>query len=67
MERDSFAQFGISNNKVWKSFKEYSSYPAFRNVVSLGAFQFDAMVKQYKELRKTGNFIIKEIEKITTD
>lgn len=67
MERDSFAQLGISNDKVWKSFKEYSSYPAFRNVVSLGAFQFDSMVEQYKELRKTGTEVIKEVEKITVD
>ncbi len=45
-------------------FKEYTSFPAYRNVVSLAAWQFDTMIHRYNELKDVGLSIVKEIDMI---
>ncbi|GAB4162080.1 MAG: hypothetical protein Tsb0033_20610 [Winogradskyella sp.] len=65
MPKDSLAQLSIPQSEFIKTFKEYSSLPSYRNVVSLAAFQFDMMIHQYEELKRTGTLVIKEIDKLT--
>jgi hypothetical protein len=67
MPPGSLGELGISDSEINASFKEYTSYPAYRNVVSLAAFQFDAMVAQYEELVKTGEEVIGEIDQLTVE
>lgn len=62
MKPDSLAKLNIPMSDYGKTFKSYIALPAYRNVISLAAFQFDAMVKQYEELQKTGIEVIKEID-----
>ena len=46
---------------------EYTAKPAYRNVISLAAWQFDTMISQYNQLTELGYQIIKEIDAITED
>jgi len=67
MPQGSLRELGVRDSEIVKSFKEYTSYPAYRNVISLAAFQFDAMVTQYEELVKTGKEVIYEIDQLTAE
>ena len=62
MKPDSLAKLKIPPSEFTNTFQEYISSPAYRNAISLAAFQFDLMVKQYKELVQTGNAVIEEID-----
>jgi len=46
---------------------EYTAKPAYRNVISLAAWQFDTMIIQYNQLTELGHQIIKEIDTITEE
>lgn len=65
MPKDSLAQLSIPQSEFIKTFKEYSSLPSYRNVVSLAAFQFDMMIDQYEQLQQTGKNVILEIDSFT--
>lgn len=67
MPRDSILKTATPQSEFDEAFKEYTAMPAYRNVVSLAAFQIDAMVKQYKDLSNLGDLVIKEIDAITND
>ncbi|WP_373059325.1 DUF6090 family protein [Zunongwangia sp. H14] len=49
-------------SEYYEDFAEYTSSAPYRNVIGLAAFQFDAMVSQYKKIKDVGNGIIKEID-----
>ena len=45
-----------------KIFKEYTKSAPYRNVISLAAWQFDAMIVQYNQLKVIGQSVVKEID-----
>lgn len=50
-----------------QAFLEYTAKPAYRNVISLAAWQFDTMIEQYDQLTELGHQIMKEVDAITED
>jgi hypothetical protein len=67
MSRDSLATKATPQSEYDQAFIEYTAKPAYRNVISLAAWQFDTMINQYDQLTELGHEIIKEIETITED
>lgn len=67
MSQDSLIALGLTHSEFLQTFKEYSSSPSYRNVVSLAAFQFDLMIDQYGKLEKIGQDVINEINTLTTE
>lgn len=65
--KDTLATKATAQDEYDKAFMEYTSKPAFRNVVSLAAWQFDVMIDQYKQLTELGKQIIEEINAITEE
>lgn len=66
MPLDSLANKATPQSEYDQAFIEYTATPAYRNVISLAARQFDTMIDQYHELTELGHLIIKEIDSITT-
>ena len=60
--QDSLANYPIPPNEYFETFGAYTSMPSYRNVIGLAAFQFDAMVDQYKKLKGVGQKVIQAIE-----
>lgn len=54
-------------SEYYEVFKEYTASAPYRNVISLAAFQFDAMVYQYGQLKDVGQGVIQEIDALTND
>jgi hypothetical protein len=48
--------------EYFEDFVEYTSSVPFRNVISLAAFQIDAMVAQYNQLNELGQSVVNEID-----
>jgi hypothetical protein len=67
MPVDSIAAKATSQSEYDQAFIEYTAKPAYRNVISLAAWQFDTMIDQYNQLTVLGNLILKEIDAITAD
>ncbi|MDC8003855.1 DUF6090 family protein [Aureisphaera galaxeae] len=67
MPLDSLATKATSQSEYDQAFLEYTAKPAYRNVISLAAWQFDTMIEQYKQLTELGDLIIAEIDAIATD
>ena len=67
MSLDSLATKAIPQSEYDQAFVEYTAKPAYRNVISLAAWQFDTMITQYNQLIELGYQIIKEIDVITED
>lgn len=67
MSRDSLATKATPQSEYDQVFIEYTAKPAYRNVISLAAWQFDTMISQYNQLTELGHQIIKEIDAITED
>ncbi|MFY0591000.1 DUF6090 family protein [Roseivirga sp.] len=65
--QDSLAAKATPQSEYDKVFLEYTSKPAYRNVVNLAAWQFDTMIDQYGQLKELGKKIIKEINGVTED
>jgi hypothetical protein len=61
MSLDSLAAKATPQSEYDQAFVEYTAQPAYRNVISLAAWQFDAMIEQYNQLTALGHQIIKEI------
>ncbi|MCB0476399.1 MAG: hypothetical protein KDC69_12030 [Flavobacteriaceae bacterium] len=65
MPGDSLATKATPQSEYDQVFREYTSKPSYRNVISLAAWQFDTMIEQYNQLTALGYQIIKEIDLIT--
>jgi len=64
---DSLATKTTPQSEYDQAFIEYTAKPAYRNVVSLAAWQFDTMIEQYRELTELGHLIIEEIDATASD
>ncbi len=62
MSLDSLATKATPQSEYDKAFIEYTAKPAYRNVISLAAWQFDTMINQYNQLTELGHVIIEEID-----
>ena len=67
MSLDSLAAKATPQSDYDQAFIEYTGKPAYRNVISLAAWQFDTMIEQYHHLIELGNLIIEEIDVTTAD
>ena len=67
MSLDSLATKAIPQSEYDQAFIEYTAKPAYRNVISLAAWQFDTMINQYNQLTELGHLIIEEIDATTSD
>jgi len=67
MSPDSLATKATPQAEYDQAFIEYTRKPAYRNVISLAAWQFDTMIEQYHQLTEVGLLIIEEINAITAD
>ena len=67
MSLDSLAAKATPQSEYDQAFLEYAVKPAYRNVISLAAWQFDTMIEQYNQLTELGHQIMKEIDTITED
>ncbi len=65
MSLDSLATKATPQSEYDQAFIEYTATPAYRNVISLAAWQFDTMIEQYRQLTNLGQLIIEEIDVIT--
>jgi len=45
-----------------QAFQEFFATPAYRNVISLAAWNFDTMISQYNQLKEAGQTVIKEVD-----
>jgi len=48
--------------EYYQDFEKYTASAPYRNVISLAAWQFDTMIKEYDQLKGIGQKIIKEID-----
>jgi len=67
MSLDSLATKATPQSEYDQAFIEYTGKPAYRNVISLAAWQFDTMIEQYDELIELAHLIIEEIDESTGD
>ncbi len=67
MPLDSLATKATPQSEYDQAFVEYTAKPAYRNVISLAAWQFDTMINQYNQLTELGQHIIEEIDVTTAD
>ena len=67
MHPDSLNKRATPQSEYDEVFKEYTASVPYRNVISLAAFQFDEMVKQYDQLKELGEKVVEEIDGITRD
>ncbi|WP_319480943.1 DUF6090 family protein [uncultured Draconibacterium sp.] len=67
LPQDSLNNRATPMSEYYEDFADYTSSAPFRNVIGLAAFQFDAMVDQYNQLKEAGNEVIKEIDAITSE
>lgn len=67
MPQDSINVRATPQEEYFKVFAQYIDLPAYRNVLSQCAFQFDIMLAQYDRLIAVGHGIVEEIELLTDD
>lgn len=67
MPLDSLATKATLQSEYDQAFIEYTAEPAYRNVISLAAWQFETMIEQYSELTELGYLVIEEIDVKTGD
>lgn len=60
---DSLSTFATTKSDYDKVFKAYTESPPYRNVISLAAWQFDALVLQYNKLTNLGENVVQEIDR----
>ncbi len=65
LPQDSLRMRDTPQSEYLEDFAEYTSSAPYRNVISLAAFQFDAMVYEYNQLRDAGRGVISEIDALT--
>jgi hypothetical protein len=64
---DSLYLRATPQSEYFEDYAEYTASAPYRNVISLAAFQFDAMVFQYNQLKNVGHGVIQEIDALTSD
>jgi hypothetical protein len=64
LPQDYLNERATPQSEYWEVFAEYTASAPYRNVISLAAFQFDAMIDQYSQLKEVGQNVIKEIDAI---
>jgi len=64
---DSLKIRATMQSEYYENFAKYTASAPYRNVIGLAAFQFDAMVLQYGQLKNVGQGVIKEINALTDD
>jgi hypothetical protein len=67
LPQDSLKIRATPQSEYYEDFVEYTASAPYRNVISLAAFQLDAMIYQYGELKISGKGVIKEIDVLTED
>ena len=67
LPQDSLIIRATPQSEYYEAFAEYTASASYRNVISLAAFQLDAMVYQYGELKGAGQGVIREINALTQD
>ena len=67
LPQDSLKIRATPQSEYFEDFAEYTSSIPYRNVINLAAFQFDAMVFQYNQLKDAGKSVVNEIVAITND
>jgi len=67
MSLDTLATKATPQSEYDQAFIEYTARPAYRNVISLAAWQFDTMINQYHQLTELGHLIIAEIDETAAD
>ncbi|MGB7787081.1 MAG: DUF6090 family protein [Salinimicrobium sp.] len=67
LPQDSLKIRATPQSEYYQVFAEYTASAPYRNVISLAAFQLDAMVYQYGQLKNVGQEVVKEIDAVTTD
>lgn len=67
LPQDSLLKRATPQAEYYKDFAEYTASASYRNVINLAAFQVDAMVYQYKQLKEVGESTINEINAIIND
>ena len=58
---DSLKTYATPQSDYVQVFQEYTKSASYQNVISLAAWQFDAMIVQYKELKQLDENVVKEI------
>jgi hypothetical protein len=67
LPQDSLKIRATPQSEYYQVFAEYTASAPYRNVISLAAFQLDAMVYQYGQLKDVGQGVIKEIDALAHD
>ena len=67
LPQDSLKMRATPQSEYYEDFAEYTASASYRNVISLAAFQLDAMVYQYGELKNAGQGVIREINVLTEE
>lgn len=67
MSPDSLNKRATQQSEYDEAFKVYTASAPYRNVISLAAFQFEEMIKQYEQLKDLGQGVIDEIDGITKE
>ncbi len=67
LPQDSLKIRATPQSEYFEDFTEYTATIPYRNVINLAAFQVDAMVLQYNQLKDVGQGVIEEINEITND
>lgn len=62
LPQDSLNTYRTPQSDYVAVFKEYTQSATYRNVISLAAWQFDAMVAQYNQLKQLGQSVVNEID-----
>lgn len=62
MPPDSLRLRATPQSEYNQAFQEFYATPAYRNVISLAAWQFDSMIYQYNQLTQLGQTVIEEID-----
>lgn len=64
---DSLNLRATPQSEYYEDFVAYTAAAPYRNVISLAAWQFDAMIGQYNQLKEVGQSVITEIDAISND
>ena len=64
MSPDSLRLRATPQSEYNEAFQEFFATPAYRNVISLAAWNFDTMIAQYNQLKEAGQTVITEIDEI---
>ncbi len=67
ISQDSLRLRATPQSEYNQAFQEFFATPAYRNVISLAAWNFDNMIAQYNQLKEAGQTVITEIDVILNE